>query len=615
VVRGALVVLLDAVLVGLIWLAGYALSGALRPPALTVPRLVPRSYRVRLTLVLSVFFVAPTVGFAAWSLARVQADAETDAELLTRQTLRDASTAVRDLVPDYRPISSGDLQDLSGRFGADLLVYQGGMLEASSTPVLQELGLVDAYLPPDVYQRLLIEDDVNVSQVVSLGGRDTRVGYRNIGVWRGQPAVLGSPRLLDDAGLLAEREDLVLTVTLATLGGLAAAAWLSALAARALARPVHALRVAAEAVGQGQVLPPRDPTVPAEFVPVVEGMERMSQDVRASQAALEAARQRTAGVLRSVATGVVALDRERNVTMANPRAEELLGASLREGIAVRRLTAERWQSLWEWVDASASGAGEPQAHELVVGDRRIRVQVAPLGADGGCVVALDDATDVARAVRVLAWGELARQIAHEIKNPLTPLRLGIQHLERTYRDRREGYGETLEKTARQILAEIERLDSIARAFARFGAPPAEAGPLARENLAEAARETAQLYALGGEASVQVDGELVVQGRVRRDEFKEVLVNLVENARTAGASRIRIGLSAADGGARIAVQDDGSGILPEHLPRIFEPQFSTTTSGAGLGLAICKRLVESWGGAIQVTSEPGRGTTVTIVTPA
>ncbi len=614
VVRGALVLLVDVACIALLWLGGDALTGALRIPLSALARARPRSYRARLTLVLSVFFVAPTVGFAAWSLARVQADADSDAELLTRQTLRDASTAIRDFAPDLRGISTSGLQDLSGRFGADLMVYEGGILAATSTPVLQELGLVDPYLPPSVYQHLLIDDDLGVSQVVAIGGRDTRVGYRNIGVWRGQPAVLGSPRLLDDAELLAEREDLVLTLTLATLGGVAAAAWLAALAARALAKPVHALRAAAVAVGQGQPLPPRDPAVPAEFVPVVEGLERMAQDVRASQAALEAARQRTAGVLRSVATGVVALDRERRVTMANPRAEELLGVTLREGADVRQLTGESWQSLWEWVEAFAAGEAEPQTHELVVEERRIRAQVAPLGADGGCVVALDDTTDLARAVRVLAWGELARQIAHEIKNPLTPLRLGIQHLERTYRDRREGYAETLRRTAQQILAEIERLDSIARAFARFGAPPAEAGPLARENLAEAAREAAQLYALGGDASVQVEAAPAVYGRVRRDEFKEVLVNLVENARTAGASQVQIALHSADGGARVAVQDDGKGILPEHLPRIFEPQFSTTTSGAGLGLAICKRLVESWGGVIQVSSEPGRGTTVTIVTP-
>jgi signal transduction histidine kinase len=130
-------------------------------------------------------------------------------------------------------------------------------------------------------------------------------------------------------------------------------------------------------------------------------------------------------------------------------------------------------------------------------------------------------------------------------------------------------------------------------------------------VAEAARETAQLYALGAGTAVQVEAPAAVYARVRRDEFKEVLVNLVENARTAGAARVRIVLRPEDGAARVAVTDDGQGIPPEDLPRIFEPQFSTTTSGTGLGLAICKRLVESWGGAISVASDLGHGTTVTI----
>ncbi len=613
VVRGVLVVLMDVALVSLLWLAGYGLAGPVRVAVAGLVQAWGRSYRGQLTVVLSVFFVAPTVGFAAWSIVRVQDEADSGAQLLTRQTLRDASAATRDLGLDFGGPGAEGLRDLGGRFGADLLVYESGVLMATSTPVLQQLGLVDPYLPPAAYRHLLIEDDLEVALEAVIGGRGTQVGYRNIGTWRGRPMVLGSPRLVDDAELLARRQDLALTLALATVGGLAAAAWLAALAARALAKPVHALRATAVSIGRGEPVPPRDPAVPAEFVPVVEGLERMAHDVRASQAALEAARQRTAAVLRSVATGVIALDRHLKVAMANPRAEELLGVALREGADARELTGEDWQSLWEWVEAYAKGAAEPEAHELVVDERRIRAQVAALGGDGGCVVALDDTTDLARAVRVLAWGELARQIAHEIKNPLTPLRLGIQHLERSYRDRREDYAETLRRTAQQILAEIERLDAIARAFARFGAPPAEAGPLARENIADAARETAQLYALGADAIVRVEALPAVYARVRRDEFKEVLVNLVENARTAGASRVRIVVQPADGGARVAVEDDGKGILPEDLPRIFEPQFSTTTSGAGLGLAICKRLVESWGGVIQVTSEPGQGTTVTIVT--
>jgi nitrogen fixation/metabolism regulation signal transduction histidine kinase len=228
-------------------------------------------------------------------------------------------------------------------------------------------------------------------------------------------------------------------------------------------------------------------------------------------------------------------------------------------------------------------------------------------------VALDDTTDLAHAVRVLAWGELARQIAHEIKNPLTPIRLGVQHLERSFRDRRGDFSAVLERTARQILAEIERLDAIARAFARFGAPPAEAGPLTVEALNDVAQETVQLYALGADTCVELIAGPPVRGRVRRDELKEVLVNLIENARNAGAGRVTIGIAvdATAGRAVMTVQDDGSGIAVEHLPRIFEPQFSTATSGAGLGLAICRRLVESWGGTIVVDSARGAGTVVTL----
>jgi nitrogen fixation/metabolism regulation signal transduction histidine kinase len=229
-------------------------------------------------------------------------------------------------------------------------------------------------------------------------------------------------------------------------------------------------------------------------------------------------------------------------------------------------------------------------------------------------VALDDVTDLSRAVRVLAWGELARQIAHEIKNPLTPIRLGVQHLRRAYEAPRQDFGEVLDHTSRQILAEIERLDAVARAFSRFGAPPAGQEPLASVDAAAVAQDTAALYGLGDEGRVSVDGESRMQVLARRDELKEVLINLVENARAAGAENVTIRL-AVGAEMEIAVQDDGPGISAEDLPRVLDPQFSTTTSGAGLGLAICRRLVESWGGRITVASDVGQGTTVRLMLAA
>src|SRR4029079_19660128 len=104
---------------------------------------------------------------------------------------------------------------------------------------------------------------------------------------------------------------------------------------------------------------------------------------------------------------------------------------------------------------------------------------------------------LSRAERGLAWGEMARQVAHEIKNPLTPVRLGIQHLQRAHRDRRPDFDQTLDDTARRILSEIDRLDTIARAFSRFAAPGAEPPPLERLDVVAVATEGVQLYRLAG----------------------------------------------------------------------------------------------------------------------
>jgi two-component system, NtrC family, nitrogen regulation sensor histidine kinase NtrY len=213
-----------------------------------------------------------------------------------------------------------------------------------------------------------------------------------------------------------------------------------------------------------------------------------------------------------------------------------------------------------------------------------------------------------RAARVLAWGEMASQVAHEIKNPLTPMRLGIQHLQRVWRDRRERMGEALDETAPRVLSEIDRLDRIARSFSRYGAPGELAPALEPVDLARELAEVVPLYGMG-EAPMEVEIATAVGSPVlaRRDEVKEVLLNLLENARDAGARRVVLRIV----GRTLTVQDDGRGIPPETLDRIFEPRFSTTTSGSGLGLGIVRRLVEGWGGSVTVESQEGSGTTFTI----
>jgi nitrogen fixation/metabolism regulation signal transduction histidine kinase len=413
---------------------------------------------------------------------------------------------------------------------------------------------------------------------------------------------------------LPGESDLGFALLLATVMGVGAAVALAGLAARSLARPVGALRDAAAAVGRGDAPPALAGAVPEEFASVADAFGRMARDVRSSRSAVEAAQQRLAAVLRNVATGVVGLSRTLAVSVANPRAEQLLGAALPSETRVREVTAADWGAVWDWIDALLQAGTELAAREFTIVGRRVRVQVSTLGAEaGGCVVAVDDVTELAHAVRVIAWGELARQVAHEIKNPLTPLRLGIQHLQRAYRGPSADFEGVLQRTGAQILGEIDRLDAVARAFARFGTPLTEqqAGPLEAVDVAAVAGETVALYTLSGDTRITLSHDGLLLAQARRDELKEVLLNLVENARNARAARVELSLRRAGGWVVLLVTDDGRGVAAQDLPRIFEPHFSTTTSGTGLGLAICKRLVESWGARISVTSTEGKGATVRV----
>ena len=228
--------------------------------------------------------------------------------------------------------------------------------------------------------------------------------------------------------------------------------------------------------------------------------------------------------------------------------------------------------------------------------------MTPFDGGNGAVIAVNDVTVAMRAARVLAWADVANQVAHAIKNPLTPLRLGIQHLRRVKEQRPHEFDTALDETSERLLAEITRLDSIARAFARFAAPSEVQPPLELVPVGDVCDEVAALYhmAPGFELQVNVPGEVIATAR--RDELKEVLLNLCDNARNAGASKVTVAWETS----RLALRDDGAGMSPEVLEHVFEPRFSTTSSGSGLGLAIARRLVESWGARISVESTPGTG---------
>lgn len=617
--RGALLVMFDVAVVILLWAVSAMSDGALWRWLRQRGRQWSRSYRIRLSFALLAFFAVPAATFAGWAAFRLRDDDHSARELIVREALRVAA-----LEP-----SQSALTEMSDDVGASLYLYRDGQLTIASDSLLDHLSPIGRLLPRNLFNDNNSSDADDFMAITVPNGLSTAlVGYRRVrvahdafsaadtlaGGFSRANAVVATPARGNDYELDERRTDLAVQVLFALSIGALAALWLSGVASRSLARPVGTLREAALALAAGE-RSLKLAASPAEFVPVFSAFGQMASDLSSSRDALEAAQRRTEAVLQHVASGVLAVHPDGAIIIANPRAETMLGVSLRAGTPMSRLEQRvQLAPLLARVAAFLAGEADDASFDLTIDTRQLNARLTRLPA--GAVLTLDDVTELASAQRVLAWGEMARQIAHEIKNPLTPIRLGVQHLRRAYRDGRGDFSDILEKNVGRVLEEIDHLDEIARAFSRYGTAPAEREAPQSVVLSDVVRAVLALESLGDsgvtwalECNVETPDD---KAWARSDELKEVLLNLLENARLAHATTVQVQLDRVGDSLRIQVVDNGSGIAADVLPRIFEPHFSTRTSGSGLGLAISRRLIESWGGTVEVQSEADVGTTVRIL---
>lgn len=225
-----------------------------------------------------------------------------------------------------------------------------------------------------------------------------------------------------------------------------------------------------------------------------------------------------------------------------------------------------------------------------------------------------------RAERVAAWRDIARRIAHEIKNPLTPIRMSIETMRRTKQRQHPDFDEIFDESTRTVLEEVERLERIVTEFSRFARLPRPRP--AELDVREVIAQAVQLHSPGGDATITDTSprlpikmtlpDALPRVRADRDQLMQVLVNLVQNAIDAAESKrgdeghVEVAAEPAeDGGVRVTVSDDGPGIPEEERARILEPYYTTKARGTGLGLAIVDRIVSDHGGTLTI-GESRRG---------
>jgi signal transduction histidine kinase/HAMP domain-containing protein len=606
VARATLLLVLDLVLFFSLWLVGQGLVNDIgRRDVRLSPFVI--SFRARVTLALFGFFALANALFGTVAYRTLNEASRRSARVIAERVAEDAAGWYRAL--------GGRMQMLGSQVGAELLEYRDGELWEGSAEELVELGLYEGWTPPEVYQGLSRREVVSEFTETTLGRWEYVTAYRHLA--EGDILAVQVPL---EAGMSALRtSDLVELLLFLVLVGAGLSLGLAMLAGRALTRPIAALLVASERVGAGDLAMRLPEKRADEFGAVFQAFNRMVGRVRRARRQLVRTSKRTQLIMDEAAVGMLALDHSGRVTIANPRAEALL-----PGVATGREIPPDGpfsEALVPWLTDFLGATLEEGDAEFQAGERRVRVRVRRLGSHGtqggrGVVLAMDDVTDELRAERVLAWGEMARQVAHEVKNPLTPIKLSIQHVRRAWEDKHPQFDEILLRNADAMLAEIERLASIAQSFSRFGAPGDHAAPTP----VSVEKVVGEVMALYGSTPASVRFQQDVEPGMpdvvaSPSELKEVIVNLLENARLAGSEGTQVSVVARRGAnetVTLTVVDDGSGIDDDVLPRIFEPQFSTRSTGTGLGLAIVQRLVRAWGGNVSVRSRVGEGTAVEVV---
>jgi len=224
--------------------------------------------------------------------------------------------------------------------------------------------------------------------------------------------------------------------------------------------------------------------------------------------------------------------------------------------------------------------------------------------------------DLVRYERELAWKEMAKQVAHEIKNPLTPMRLSIQHLRRTYHDRAEHFGEILDSVTKTIIEQIDTLSRIASEFSHFARMPRR--DLDRLEVREVVEEAVRLFSQESSVAFTIEFDAATPPVIAdREELRRAVINIIRNGIQAmdGAGSIVIRGGPERGGVGVSVTDFGKGVPEEMIGKLFMPNFSTKTDGMGLGLAIVKKTMEDLHGTVTLRSEEGKGTTVLLWLPA
>jgi two-component system nitrogen regulation sensor histidine kinase NtrY len=423
----------------------------------------------------------------------------------------------------------------------------------------------------------------------------------------------------------------LLTFSIVTLLIIFFATWFGFYLAKSITGPIQKLAEGTQEIARGNLEFQIQPASDDEVGSLINSFNQMTSDLRNTTIELERRRRYMEIVLKNVAAGVISVDNDGKIATMNKSAETML--EIKSEGTLNRYYREAFSSpsmegireLIRDMNASAGGTLErPVKISLPSKTLILLANTTALRDEAGnyigLVLVFEDLTHLQRAQRAVAWREVARRIAHEIKNPLTPIQLCAQRLRKRYLDSFAADGKVFDDCTRTIINQVEQLKTLVNEFSNFARMPAtEPQP---NNLNEIIEETLILYR---DPHRNVIFEFEKKGDIPtfnldRDQIKRVLINLVDNALDAmkndngGKVTIETSYEPSLQMATIQVADTGCGIPPGEKTKLFEPYFSTKKSGTGLGLAIVNSIITDHNGYIRIKNNYPKGTRFIIELP-
>ncbi|MGE5172492.1 MAG: ATP-binding protein [Betaproteobacteria bacterium] len=404
-----------------------------------------------------------------------------------------------------------------------------------------------------------------------------------------------------------------------TLALLLAAIWVALRVAAGITVPIRKLAEGTAAVAAGKFDYRIDEKSGDEVGVLIDSFNMMTRELKSSREQLEQEVNYKKTILSNIDTGVVSIDHTARITTVNQSASEILGIQERDVLGRRYDEAFGFielnpiRSLFRKLEEGHGRAEEELSLNVRGRMLTLRVRITTLrdgsGTPIGSVITFDDLTELLRAKKAETWQDVARRIAHEFKNPLTPIKLSAERLRKKRAERSSDFDVVFDECSRTIVQEADGLRKLVDEFADFARMPSS-NPVSQP-LAPVLESVAQLYS-GAHRDISVLRDIapdMPDVHFDREQVKRVFINLFENAVEAMGGKGRIWVTArmsASGMAQIDVADEGSGIATEDIPKLFQPDFSRKKKKSGLGLAIVLRIIKDHGGSIRVEQNTPRG---------